>query len=146
MLFRSIFSNCSKEMHEEFEIEYAKQYYEHCGLVYYGCCEPLHDRIDIIRKIPNVRKISISPWADVDIAATNIGRDYVMSRKTNPAFVAVQTMDEEQIKKEVLETLKACERYKTPCEFILKDISTVNYKPERLERWSKLVRSIIENY
>ncbi|MGL6175309.1 MAG: hypothetical protein ACRC1P_11965 [Cellulosilyticaceae bacterium] len=141
-----IFSSCSPQMHDEFEIEYAKRYYERCGLVYYGCCEPLHQKIDIIRKIPNVRKISISPWADVEIAAANMRKDYVISRKPNPAFVATQTMDEEQIKREIRQTLRASEQYGTPCEFILKDISTVNYKPERLSRWSQLVKSVIENY
>lgn len=141
-----IFSSCSPQMHEEFEIEYAKRYYEHCGLVYYGCCEPLDNKIDIIRKIPNVRKISISPWANVERASENIQKDYVLSRKPNPAFLATQTLDEEQVKKEIIATLKACEMNGTPCEFILKDISTVNYQPEKLFRWSQLVKSIIENY
>lgn len=141
-----IFSSCSPQMHDEFEIEYAKRYYEHCGLVYYGCCEPLHNKIDIIRKIPNVRKISISPWADVEVAAANIGKDYVLSRKPNPAFVATDSMDENQIRKEIKDTLTACERYETPCEFILKDVSTVKYKPERLFRWSQIVKEVIENH
>lgn len=70
-----IFSTVSPSMHEEFEIDYAKQFYKHFGLVYYGCCEPLHLKIDIIRKIPNVRKISMSPWVDVEMGAYNIGRE-----------------------------------------------------------------------
>ncbi|MGL4736663.1 MAG: hypothetical protein ACRCW2_04320 [Cellulosilyticaceae bacterium] len=141
-----IFSSCSPAMHDEFEIAYAKRYYERCGLVYYGCCEPLHQKIDIIRKLPHVRKISMSPWADVEVAAANIKRDYVLSRKPNPALLAPHTMDEDAIKKEIIGTLKACEAYGTPCEFILKDVSTVNYKPERLFKWSQLVGDIIANY
>lgn len=42
--------------------------------------------------------------------------------------------------------IRASEQYGTPCEFILKDISTVNYQPQRLSRWSELVKSVIENY
>jgi len=45
-------------------IDYAVQWYEKFGLVYYGCCEPLDGKIDIVREIPNLRKISMSPWVD----------------------------------------------------------------------------------
>lgn len=138
-----LFSSCSKAMHDEFEIEYAKQYYQHVGLVYYGCCEPLHDKIDIIRKIPNVRKISISPWADPDIAAENMAGDFVLSRKPNPAFLAVETLDENAIQNEIIATLEACRRTHTPCEFILKDLSTVRHKPERLVRWGQIITEVI---
>ncbi len=35
------------------------------GLIYYGCCEPVHDRWEkIIAAIPNVRAVSVSPWCD----------------------------------------------------------------------------------
>ena len=37
---------------------------ERFGLVYYGCCEPLHTKIDLVRSIPHVRKISMSPWVE----------------------------------------------------------------------------------
>lgn len=141
-----LFSSCSKAMHEEFEIYYAKEYYKHVGLVYYGCCEPLHDKIDIIRQIPNVRKISISPWANPDVAVENMARDYVLSRKPTPAFLAADTLDEDSVRKEILTTLEACKRTHTPCEFILKDISTVRHDPQRLTRWAEIASELINQY
>ena len=72
-------------MHDEFEIEYMKPLYERFGWVNYGCCEPLHNKIDIIRKIKNVRAISTSPWADVYKTAEAMHGDYLMARKPNPA-------------------------------------------------------------
>ena len=62
--------------------------------MYYGCCEPLDRKIDIVRKLPNLRKISITPWADVKRAAEQMGSDFVMARKPNPAMVAVPELDE----------------------------------------------------
>jgi len=138
-----LFAACSKDLHDEFEITYAREYYQNIGLVYYGCCEPLHNRIDIIRKLPNVRKISISPWADAEIAAENIGQDYIMCFKPNPAFIAVSDIDESTIRDEIKKTLHACRRSKTPCEIILKDVSTVQYQPQRLFQWSRIVREEI---
>lgn len=137
-----MFTTVSPKMHEEFEIDLVKPLYDRFGLLYYGCCEPLHHKIHIVRKLSNVRKISISPWADIDIAADNIGRDYVFSSKINPAFIAVD-FSEAAIRKQVEHVLEATRRNGTPAELILKDVSTVQYDISRLERWHDLVMSII---
>ena len=44
-----IFSEISPAMHDEFEIAYMKPLYDRFGWVNYGCCEPLFQKIDIIR-------------------------------------------------------------------------------------------------
>lgn len=141
-----IFSEVSPAMHDEYEIEYMKPYYERFGLVNYGCCEPLHNKIKIIRKIKNVRSISVSPWADVNIAAQNMGSDYIMARKPNPSFVAMESMDEKLIADDIKATLMACAENKTPVEFILKDITTVRNDPARLTKWYEIVKATIENF
>jgi len=138
-----IFSEVSPRMHDEFEIEYLKPLYERFGLVNYGCCEPLHRKIDIIRKINNVRAISISPWADVDIAAEAMGKDYVMARKPNPAFVAFESMDEDAIRRQARETMEACKKNGTSLLFVLKDITTVKNEPARLDRWHDIMKDEI---
>ncbi len=137
-----MFTTVSPKMHETYEIDLVKPLYDRFGLMYYGCCEPLHHKIDIIRKLGNVRKISVSPWADIDIAADNIGRDYVFSSKINPAFIAVD-FSRDAIAGQVEHVLEATRRNGTPAELILKDVSTVQYDISRLERWCDLVMSII---
>ncbi len=58
-----IFGDVSPEMHEEFALKYNYNWHKRFGLNYYGCCEPLHNKIEVIRKnIPNLRKVSASPW------------------------------------------------------------------------------------
>ena len=141
-----MFASVSPEMHDEFEIEYAKEFFDGFGLLYYGCCEPLHDKIDIVKKLPNVRKISITPWADVRKAAERMGGDFVLSRKPNPAAVAVPVLDEEVVRADILETLKVCRENGTPCEFILKDISSVCHNPENLTRWERVVMETVKNF
>lgn len=139
-----IFSEVSPAMHDEFEIEYLKAIYARFGLVNYGCCESLHNKIGIIRKLPNVRAISASPWANVDIEAEAMGSDFVMARKPNPAFVAFERMDEAVIRNEIRATLDACRRNGTPVLFVLKDLTTVRNHPERLDRWYQIAKEETE--
>ncbi len=137
-----IFSTVSPAMHDEFEIRYAARIFERFGLVYYGCCEPLHDRIEYIRRLPHVRKISCSPWCDVGIAATKIGHDYVLSRKPSPAFLAADQVDWTAVENDLRATRRLCAEHGTPLEYILKDISTVRYQPQRLADWSRLALDV----
>lgn len=139
-----IFSSVSPAMHEEFEIDYVRPWYERFGLGYYGCCEPLDRKIDLVRTIPNVRKVSMSPWVNVQRGAEAIARDYVFSRKPSPALVATDTMDEEAVRADLAETLDACRASGSPVELILKDVSTVRYEPQRLWRWAQIARELVE--
>jgi hypothetical protein len=137
-----VFVNMSPTMHEEYEIELVRPLYERFGLLYYGCCEPLHNKISIVRKLKNVRKISMSPWADVQKGAENIHGDYVLSLKPNPAFLAIK-FDGDNMAKTVCNAIAACRENNTPLEIIQKDISTIGYHLDYLDRWEKLVMGIV---
>jgi hypothetical protein len=139
-----IFSEVSPAMHEIYEIDPMKSLLERYGLVYYGCCEPLHHKIDIIRKISTVRKISVSPWADKEVAADHIHGDYVFSSKPNPSYVAMESFDEDLVRKDLKETADICKRYNTPCELILKDVSTVCNEPQRLVEWERIAMEVVQ--
>lgn len=137
-----IFSTVSKDMHKEFDIDLLMPLYEMFGLLYYGCCEPLHNKIDIVRKIKNVRKISMSPWANIEKGAESISGDFVFSLKPRPSLIGNGRFEEAEIKEQMLNAKKACEKYHTPCEFILKDVSTVQNHLEFLDRWNDLAMKI----
>ncbi len=140
-----IFASVSGPMHEEFDIDYIKEPMSHCGLVYYGCCEPLDRKMDIVKKIPNLRKISVTPWADVNVAAEAIGRGYVLSAKPNPAAVAVDRLDPAAVRRELGTILDACRRNGCPCDIVLKDISTCNGRPENLFEWERIAMEMVRN-
>ena len=48
--------------------------------------------------------------------------------------------------KELENTVKLCIKYGCPCEFVLKDISTVSKKPENLIVWSRVVSEVLDEY
>ena len=139
-----MFSNVSPAMFEEFEINYMMPIFKRFGLVYYGCCDPMDGKMNEVRKIPNVRKISMSPWANKERGACEIGSNYVFSNKPNPAFVAVDSFNGDLVRKDLEETRDICKRYNTPLEFIFKDISTVHDEPLRLKQWADIAMSVAE--
>lgn len=140
-----IFASVSKAMHEEFDINYMKKVMEPFGLVYYGCCEPLDKKVDIVEKLPHLRKISITPWADIDNAAEVIGNRYVIANKPNPSAVS-GTLDEDALRAEIGRTLAACKRNGCSFDMVLKDISSVGHKVENLIRWEQIVMDMVKHY
>lgn len=140
-----IFASVSNAMHLEFDIEYIKPAMRECGLVYYGCCEPLDKKMDIVEQIPNLRKVSITPWADVNIAAEAIGKKYVLSSKPNPASVAVDKLDHANLKKEITLILDACVKNGCSCDMVLKDISTCGGRPQNIFEWEQVVMELVKS-
>jgi len=141
-----IFGSVSKKMHDEFDIQYMIETIGQCGLSYYGCCEPLDKKIDILEKIPNLRKISITHWADVNVAAEAINGRYVLSSKPNPASVAVPMLDKENLRKNIGVILDACKRNNCSCDIVLKDISTCCRRPQNIFEWEQTVMEMVRNY
>jgi hypothetical protein len=139
-----MFSTVSPATFDEFEIDMCMPIFERFGLVYYGCCDPLDRKMKQVRRIPRVRKISMSPWVDEELGATEIGRDYVYSRKPNPALLAWPQFSDQAVREHLQTTADACARHGCPLELILKDISTVMYEPQRLWRWAEIAMDVVE--
>lgn len=133
----------SPAMFEEFEIDLCMPLFERFGLIYYGCCDPLDHKMAQVRKIPNVRKISMSPWCNEERGATEIAGDYVFSRKPSPFMLAETDFSEDRIREHLQTTVDTCVRHGCPLELILKDISTVSRQPQRLWRWAEIAMEVV---
>lgn len=139
-----IFSEVSPEMHWEFALRHELRWLEKWGLTYYGCCEPLHHKVDLLRRIPNLRKISCSPKADKRVMAENCRGEFVVSLKPNPALLAMSTWDVEVARRELREELTQLEG--CAVEIVLKDISTVMFEPRRLWEWATMAREVAAEF
>lgn len=139
-----MFSTVSAAMFDVYEIEPCLPIFERFGLVYYGCCEPLDRKMVQVRKIPNLRKVSMSPWVNEELGAEAIGRDFVYSRKPNPALLAWPEFRSQDVRAHLQATVAVCTRYGCPLELILKDISTVNYQPQRLFEWARIAMAVVQ--
>lgn len=133
-----IFSSVSPAMHEEFALQYERRWLERFGLSYYGCCEPLHEKINLLESVENLRKVSVSPWADIERTAEAISDKYVLSLKPNPSLLAKDRFIPLEARNVLEEKLLTAKRYGCRVEIVLKDISTVRHEPGRLFEWAKI--------
>jgi hypothetical protein len=117
---------------EQFVFPYQLDLAGRFGLVYYGCCEPVHNRWSVLERIPNLRSVSVSPWADEEFMAAALAGRYVYSRKPNPAQVSTSIFDDVR---KTFETARGCD-----IEIIMKDVHTLADRPERLARWVQIAR------
>ena len=132
----------SPAMFEEFFLPAMTEVADLFGLVYYGCCEPVHDRWDrIFAAMPHVRAVSMSPWCDQWVMAEQVGRGGVLSRKPRPAPITGPAPDWTELEKDLDATLAATEGCNL--EIIFRDVYRIHGDRPRLRRWVDLVRSRI---
>jgi hypothetical protein len=132
----------SPEMHDEFMLQYQLPIVKQFGLTAYGCCEDLTHKIDILRQIPNLRRIAVSPFADAAKCAEQIGQDYVLSYRPSPTDMVGYGFDPDRIRSILKRDLEACKD--THVDITLKDVETVEKDPDRVRKWVELTRQIID--
>ncbi len=135
----------SPEMHDEFIFEYQKPILQEFGLVHYGCCEDLSRKMDMLRKLPNLRSVAVSPSANVAKCAEEIGTDYVVSWRPNPTdMVCSPAFNPEHARKVLRENLAILKGTRTHIH--LKDIETLGGDPTRLQKWVAIAREETERF
>ena len=132
------------KMFDEFMLQYQIPIMEKFGLAAYGCCEDLTPKIDLLRQIPNLRRIAVSPMADVAKCAEQIGSDYIFSYRPSPTDMVGYRFDPDRIRRILREDLAACRGCHV--DITLKDVETVEGDPDRVRRWVEIVRDEIEKF
>ena len=141
-----LFTAVSPEITAEFEVPYISRLAEQFQMIYYGCCDRLDDRLDIVSKIPNVKKISCSPWSDREVFAEKLRKDIIMSNKPTPTYLAGDSMNLDLIAADLRKTCSVAKTNGVSVEMILKDITTVKYQPHRLTEWANCAMKVVENF
>ena len=134
----------SPQMYGEFIYPYHKKIAERFGLNCYGCCEPFSKRWEFVSQIPRLRRVSVSPWEDWEVAKELLGANYIASVKPNPSYLASRLMDEEFARKEIRNAVtlsKDC-----ILEIIMKDNNTLGNNPKNASRWVEIAREEIAKY
>jgi len=136
------FAQVSPDMFNEFMLQYQLPIIEKFGLVSYGCCEDLTQKIDVLRQIPNLRRIAVALTADVAKCAEQIGKDYIFSYRPSPADMVGYGFDTDRIRNILRRDLHACRECYV--DITLKDVETVQNDPDRIRNFVKIAREIAE--
>lgn len=132
----------SPQMFAEFILPYQLPIMERFGLNCYGCCEPLNARWDEVRKTPRLRRVSVSPWADLADMAEKLGDRYVYSLKPHPGVLAVTAINEERVRADLREALQCTRGCRV--EIIMKDNHTIGNNPRNVIDWCRIAREEAE--
>jgi hypothetical protein len=135
----------SPSMYAEFFFPYYRKVAEHFGLMYYGCCEPVHEIWDnCLSELTNLRKVSVSAWCDEEFIGDRLrGGKTIYSRKPSPNYIGVGAiLDEKAFAEHISKTLQAAKG--CPLEFIFRDIYILNGDQSKPARAIKIVREQIE--
>jgi len=129
------------KQHAEFALPYERRLLSPFGLTGYGCCEDLTRKLDDVFTLPNLRRISISPFANVDVCAEKLRDRYIFSWKPQPAHL-VGDFDEKLIRNYIHHTSDVAQTNHCVFEIILKDTHTCEHHPERFDRWTQIAREV----
>lgn len=115
----------------------------HFGRLSYGCCEPVCAFWEDIKTLPNLKKVSVSPWCDEDYMADQLrGTGIIYHRKPSPNFLGLgTTLDEEAFRAHIDKTLltaRGCQ-----LEITQRDVYTINNDISKVQRYVRIIRERI---
>ena len=130
------------EMFNEFMLQYQVPIVSRFALTAYGCCEDLTRKVRFLRQIPNLRRIAVTPFADVARCAEQIGTDYVISYRPSPADMVSYGFNPDRIRSILRRDFAAMEGLHF--DITLKDVETVQGDPHRVANLVKITREVID--
>ena len=142
-----IMTSVSPEMSEEFAFIPEKRYADLFGYVYYGCCERLDHKLDELAAFGNLKKVSMSPYANIEEGMEKMGGgDMVVSFKPNSNYLATDTAEFGLLRDELIKVCKLARKYDCNVEILMKTIITLRGEPQRLWKWCDLAMEIVADY
>jgi hypothetical protein len=97
-----------------------------------------------VRQIENLRRVSMSPWVDIDVASAAVGTDYVYTHKPNPSVVSMEEWHPELARSELQSAFEKTRE--NVVEVNLQDLHTVRGEPHRLTEWTQMAIHLAEEY
>lgn len=117
------------------------------GLLSYGCCEPVDPFWDnCISKLSNLRKVSISAWANEEVMGERLrGSRIIYHRKPDATMLGCAgALDEEAVRASIQKTLRAAKGCKL--EITQRDVYTLQKDPQRGRRYVEIIREEVEKH
>ncbi|MBI2299109.1 MAG: hypothetical protein HYU66_09245 [Armatimonadetes bacterium] len=133
------FQAVGPRQYEEFLLDYQKPILARSGLSYYGCCEDLTNKLDLVLSIPNLRRFICSPWTDLEKMVAAVGDRYCIEWRQKATDVAY-ARDLRDYGEGLREGLRIARG--TPIMIVLQELETVNGDRRRLPEWAALAKEL----
>jgi len=136
-------SGLSPGMYEEFVQPYNAQLAElFTGkTVYYHGCETLDRKVKIIKELPNLRRLHISPWSSIKSVREETKDAFVYEVHDHPGKVFFG-MKKEDMKKALLTLVE--DAGGSVFDLNLSDIHSVNKEPLLLKMWAEAAQEAVQ--
>jgi len=131
------FDPVSPEKWEEFSLYYQKKIFERYGLVSYGCCENLTNKIDAVMTIPNLRVFVCGPWTDLRKLVGKTEGKYVIQWRQKASEV-IFCNDPGKIKRHLSDGAGILKGI--PAHITLREVETLNGTPDLQKQWVSLAK------
>lgn len=135
----------SPQMFEELIFPCYEKIGKEFGLLSYGCCEPV-DRVwdNCVSKFENLRKVSISPWANEDVMGEKLrGSKIIYHRKPEATLLGTDAgLEEDKLRESIRKTLHAARGCKL--EITQRDVYTLQHDPNVGRRYIEIIREEID--
>lgn len=134
------FQVVSPAMQEEFLLAYQIPCLAQFGAVQYGCCEDLTQKIDAVRRIPNLRIFVCSFWTRLDRLLSACGTRYTYMWRQLSAHVMVPD-SLEAYREELVAGLRLLRGHSY--QVVLREVESLHGHRDRLKEWAELaIRSV----
>jgi len=139
-----IMTSASPAMTNEFSFEHEKVWARQFKLHSYGCCERLDNKLDLLMKaFPTLRKVSCSPYSNLDSTVEQMGNRYVISFKPNSNYLAGNKAQFDLLRKEFIHACELAEKNQINLVFNMKTLISLNNEPQRLWQWCDMAMELI---
>lgn len=131
----------SPSMYRDLVFPYYRDIMSLFGLVSYGCCEASHPIWDdCLSTVPNLRKVSVSPWCDEEAMGERLrGTGTAYLRKPPATLLGLGAeLDEAAVSECARKTINAARGCKL--EIIQRDVYGIHGSPEKVRRYVELFR------
>jgi hypothetical protein len=131
----------SPAMFGEFLMPHFSRLAEKFSLMKYGCCEGVHDLMPHLSKLNGLRKVSVTPWCDLEKLADRCSPNIIWSRKPTPLKLCDTTFNPGEFREHLNQTLEIGRDFYI--EFIFRDTNRLTGEmKQRLETACAIVREV----
>ena len=142
-----IMTSVSPAMTQEFAFDHEKKWASLFPLHSYGCCERLDNKLDLLTlSFPNLRKVSSSPFSNLETAIEQLGNRYVISFKPNSVYLVGDKPNMDILREEFKAACELAQKYEVNLVFNMKTLINLNGEPRRLWQWCDMAYEMIQAY